>query len=336
VLACRPGPAASTPGSPPAVKSGCARSCACGLGRDPASRKRCLHLISPEPPFQPGCPRLWCRAGRVQPGRPVTPPHLQKSGKQPSDSPQRSDRYLTASSRRRPRPRHPSLHLRKPPDSGAVRPVSRAGHGTVDQNRLTYLNPASRPFFGTHRPPSCAGRRSRHRASLRPETPPTSINPVSRPIFGTHPNRQSVIVTDLRPDKCDFAAKVAILQLLGHRPSKMKLHCNSCVAGFVSAVSASGATRRYRRGRCRCLPLSVSVSTADFASLSPTSERIMSKRRKRPTSSTTWESRGERVRSGPLPVTPRPADAITAGHSLSRCGTTHTAMHTVRLQFCSA
>src|SRR5689334_21257260 len=35
--------------------------------------------------------------------------------------------------------------------------------------------------------------------------------------------------------RCDFAAKLAILQVLGHKPIKMKLHCSTYVAEFVLA-----------------------------------------------------------------------------------------------------
>lgn len=177
----RAGPA----GLPPGTSSIHAR-----LGASGQVRPRAAARPGPAPRLRPA-PRQETMPPPHQPGSSLPaggmdPRTYRNRGNGPVFHAQHLDRYLAASGH----VRHPSLHLRKPPGSGAVRRLSGAGHGTMNQNRLTYLNPASRPLFGTHRPLFLRKPPPDHHASLRPETPPTSINPVSRPLFGTHPNRQ--------------------------------------------------------------------------------------------------------------------------------------------------
>jgi hypothetical protein len=142
----------------------------------------------PKAPFRPGVPGP--RATRARPGR---PPRRLMTGTPGSATPlegrgprtyrnrangphfhvQRPDRYLAASSRQRPRPRH----LVPSPAQTAWQRRCQTGVRCRTRCRgreLPHLPKSgfTAPFLALIRSPSCAGRRSGHCASLRPETPP--------------------------------------------------------------------------------------------------------------------------------------------------------------------
>lgn len=114
------------------------------------------HHASLRDELQPGRP--WPGPARLVAGTPggVTrrgrDPALQKSGKRPSFSPQRPDRYLAARSRQRPRPR---LTRPSPAQTSwqwrCQADVTVPGSVPSTRTRLTCINPENRPGLGTHR-----------------------------------------------------------------------------------------------------------------------------------------------------------------------------------------